>query len=88
MNDAIEIFAISCGACAIGAVARKMKALSALAFQAGRRAALREAIRLADLRADLAAELAPCGRLGQGLVRAQVAHEIALELRDLLEAQS
>ncbi len=53
---------------------------------AARREAFREAARIAEERADLAAELAPKGRLGEGLGRATIAHEIAVELRALAEA--
>ena len=51
------------------------------AFKAGRREALREAARLAEERADITAELAPKGRLGLGLQRASIAHDLAIELR-------
>jgi hypothetical protein len=54
-------------------------------LQSVRRSAYREAMReaalIAEERADVAAELAPRGRLGLGLQRASVAHDIAIELR-------
>jgi hypothetical protein len=53
---------------------------------AARRRALRDAAKLAEERAELAAELAPRGRLGEGLGRANIAHEIAVELRAMAES--
>lgn len=52
---------------------------------AGRREAYRDAARIAEERADVAVELAPAGRLGFGLQRASIAHEIAIALRDKAE---
>lgn len=51
----------------------------------GRRDALLEAAALAEQHADIAAELAPEGRLGFGLCRASIAHDIAVELRSRAE---
>ncbi len=54
---------------------------------AARRKAFREAARIAEERADVAADLAPRGRLGEGLGRATIAHEIAVELRAIAEGK-
>lgn len=52
---------------------------------AGVREGLRRAAAHAETKADIAVELAPKGRLGLGLQRASIVHDLAVELREMAE---
>jgi hypothetical protein len=87
LSAAVTLGVAAAAVVAIERVARRVRVFFTEAYESGRRAGLREAIRVADLRGDLAAELAPKGRLGAGLLRAQVAREVSLELQERLEGE-
>lgn len=53
-------------------------------YLAGKRAGLKQAIDAAKDRGDVALMVAPPGMLIEGAVRAQAAHQIERDLRDLL----
>ncbi len=55
-----------------------------ITYAEGRRAGLKQAIDAAKERGDTAVLVAPTGMLLEGLVRAQTAHRIEMDLRNLL----
>jgi hypothetical protein len=56
-----------------------------ISYIEGRRSGLKDAIKLARERGDVALYLAPAGEMRTGLIRAQIAHNIELELCTLLK---